>query len=173
MSAQKLWRIVVSVVVLHLLLATIAWFNLPPRIPTHFGASGKADAWSSASIVPWFILCAVSVGLSAMIYFLTAPAAKSVWNIGEKERFLKLTPEQQKPVLDLVRLFGAASALCVNVVMLSLHLGIYLAATGRTKGLPWWMNIVLFVAPICLVAGIIPWDRAVRREVRKASGASA
>jgi hypothetical protein len=170
MRSAKLWRTVKAVLVFHFLLATVAWFILPPEIPTHFGANGKADAWSSTSIVSWFSLVAVSVALSLMIFFLTSPAAKSTWNIGEKKRFLQLTPEQQAPVLELMRLFGAASALCVNVVFLTLNLGVYLAAQGHTRGLPWWSNLILFGAPGCLVLGLIPWDRAVRREVLKASG---
>lgn len=165
----KLWRLVQAVWGLHTALAVVAWFTLPPKIPTHFGATGKADAWATTSIVFWFSLVAISAGLSVMIYFLTSPTAKSTWNIGEKERFLKLTPEQQAPVIELMRIFGAASALCVNAVFVTLHLGMYLAANGHTKGLPWWTNIVIFGAPICLVLGIIPWDQAVRREILKAS----
>jgi uncharacterized membrane protein len=171
MRSQKLWRVVQGVLVLHLLLAIVAWFTLPPRIPTHFGATGKAGAWASTSIVFWFSLVATSAGLSLMMHFITMPRAKSVWNIGEKERFLQLAPKQQAPVLELMRIFGAFSALCVNVVFLTLNLGMYLAAQGYTKGLPWWINVIIFGAPISLVLGIIPWDAAVKREVRKASRA--
>jgi uncharacterized membrane protein len=173
MRSKKLWQAVKVVVAIHLILAVVAWFMLPPQIPTHFGASGKADAWSSSSIPAWFALVAVSAGISLMIHFITLPGGKNFWNIGEKKRFLALTPEQQAPVLELMRLFGACSALCVNLVLLTLHLGMYLAAQGHTKGLPWWINLVLFGAPGCLLLGIIPWDKAVRREVRKASGTPA
>ena len=156
-------------VVLHLILAVVVWFTLPPRIPTHFGAGGNADAWAETSTYFWFGLVAASVGTSLMIHFITLPTNRNFWNIGEKKRFLQLTPEQQAPVLELMRIFGAASALCVNVVFLTLHFGIYLTAGGHSQGLPWWINIIIFGAPVCLVLGIIPWDRAVRREVLKAS----
>lgn len=173
MRSDKVWQVAKGILVLHLFLAVVAWFSLPQQIPTHFGASGKADAWDSSSVVLWFSLVATSVGLSAMIYYLSSPKFSSAWNIGEKERFLKLTPEQQKPVLELMRIFGAASAICVNVVFLTLHLGMYLTANGHTKGLPWWINMVIFGAPFCLIVGIVPWDRAVRQEILKASGEAA
>lgn len=172
MRSTKLWLVVKGGIAIHLLLAVIAWFMLPPRIPTHFGLGGKPDAWSETSLLGWFMLVAISAGLSAMVYLTTSPGAKTMWNIGEKKRFLALTPEQQVPIFELIRIFGACAALCVNIVFLTLQLGLYLAAQGHTKGLPWWTNIVLFGAPFCLVVGIVPWDRAVRREVLKASGST-
>ncbi len=113
-----------------------------------------------------------TTGNRAIIFdfsLLILPGALRFWNIPEKERFLRLTPEQQRPVVELKRSFAGAATVCLTVVMLALQIGIYLTAQGHTKGLPWYIQIALFGPAIGLVIGVFFWMNAMERVIVKAS----
>src|SRR5688572_29187782 len=115
MKFNHVWWLARGLWILHAVFAVVTWFNLPPRIPTHFGASGKPDAWDERSLFFWFLLVMVSLGLHGLFRLVLSPGAKDLWNIPEKEKFLRLTPAQQQPVMDLMQLFGAYSAFCIGI----------------------------------------------------------
>ena len=135
----------------------------------HFGLGGEANAWNTRSVGNWFALVAVSFGLQMLMQLLMSPKARDTWNFPEKERFLQLSPEKQQPVINLMRLFGGICSTCTSLTMLVLQLGMYLAAKGYSKGLPWYINIGLFLPTVVLLIAMIPWSRTVARAVRDAS----
>lgn len=61
-----LWIIVLLPVILYLILRT----SLPARIPSHYNAAGKADAWMSPAA---FLLTLVPVNLLLYVVFLVLP----------------------------------------------------------------------------------------------------
>jgi uncharacterized membrane protein len=154
---------------LHTLFAVIAWFGLPSRIPTHFGLSGAADNWSSRSLTAWFGLLLGSLGVHALTIVLMSPKLQYLWNFPEKERFLKLTPEQQAPVLELMRSLGGAASSCVTLSMFGLQIGMYLTAHGHAKGLPSYILVFMFVPTLCLLIGLVGWLDKVERAILQAS----
>ena len=98
-NLRKRW-LAPGLVAFHAALAIVAWFFLPARIPTHFGLAGNPDAWDAPSLFTWFSLVGVSFGIPCLIQLLMSPAARDTWNIPEKERFLKVTAEQQAPAIE-------------------------------------------------------------------------
>jgi len=171
MRASTLWRLNVVLLGLHGAGAALAWFYLPSRVPIHFGFRGNPDAWASTSVLSWFSLVAMSCGLSWFIHALTMHGPVELWNIPEKQRFLRLSSEQQAPILDQLRAFGALTAICATVVLLALHVGVYLTAQNPSNGLPWYVHLVMLGSLAVLLVMTIPFSRAVRRAIRRAAAA--
>jgi uncharacterized membrane protein len=162
---QNIWWVARGALAVHGAFAAITWFTLPSRIPTHFGPSGAPDAWSARTLLGWFMFVGVSLFLHGLIYVITLPGARDTWNIPEKDRFLKLTPEQQQPICKLMRIFGGISSLCLTLTMLTLQIGMYLTARGITQGLPWYINVAMFVPIVCMLIAMIPWSKAVKHAI--------
>jgi uncharacterized membrane protein len=168
MRASTLWRIDCALLALHAAGAALAWFRLPPRVPVHFGFTGAPDAWAGTSVVSWFAPLAISAALSGLIRALATSGPLGAWNIPEKQRFLRLTPEQRAPVLELLHAFAAAAAVCATVVFLALHVDVYVAAKGAPEA--GYAGLVMFGAPGCLLLALVPWSRAVKRAILRPSG---
>ena len=168
MRLNNTWWAARAVLVLHFTFTLITWFTLPSRVPTHFGLNGEANAWGATSFFSWFTLFLVSCGIHLLTYFLMSPAARETWNIPEKEHFLKLTREQQEPVIKLMRVFGGGTSTCVALTMVVLQVGMYLTAKGYTKGLPWYIHAGMFVPVAVLLMSLIPWSNAVKRAINAA-----
>lgn len=166
---KNVWRLARGLLAFHAVLATVAWFFLPSRIPTHFGPGGKPDDWDSPSFFTWFILVAVSFGAQCLIQALLSPAFRSSWNIPKKERFLSLPAEQQAPVIELMQRFGGFSALCVSLTFIALHTGMYLTAHGYTKGLPWYIQVGIFAPVACMLIGLIPFSQSMEKTMLNAT----
>ncbi len=166
---KNVWWLARGVVALHAAFALVTWFRLPARIPTHFDLAGNPNDWSSRSLFAWFVLVAVSFGLQCLIQLLMSPAARDTWNMPEKERFLRLTRQQQEPVIQLMKRFGGFSGVCVSITFLGLQIGMYLVSYGYTKGFAWYIHAALFVPVAFLLIGLIPWSNAVQKAVLKAS----
>ena len=96
---MHIWWIARGALAVHATFAIIAWTELPARIQVHFDINGNADGWAETSMVSWFIIVGASAVMQLVLQLLLSPAAKDVWNIPEKERFLRLSTEQQKPVI--------------------------------------------------------------------------
>ena len=171
MRASTLWRLNWTLLLLHGTGAALAWSALPRRIPVHFDFGGDLDALAPASLASWFGLLAVSVAVSASLYVLSIHGPLELWNIPEKERFLRLTAQQRRPVLELLHSFMAGAAIGCTIVLAALQLGLYLVAHGYADRLPWYITSVMYGAIALLLVSTVPWSRTVRRAVLKAAGA--
>ncbi|GAA1914428.1 DUF1648 domain-containing protein [Nocardioides hwasunensis] len=114
---------------------------LPERVPSHFDAAGRVDAWSSRTsmIVFWAVIgVVVLVGLPALVRLVTRGdgtfvnmprASKDYWFAPERRA------EFQVRFQDDMEGFTALTG-----VLLVLVLGVttWVGATGR-DGLPWWV----------------------------------
>ena len=170
MRASTLWRLNWTLLLLHGTGAVLAWSALPRRIPAHFDFSGDLNTFAPTSLASWFDLLAISVAISASLYLLSTHGSLESWNIPEKERFLRLTPQQRRPVLELLQSFMAGAAIGCTIVLAALHLGLYLVAHGYADRLPWYITSVMYAAIALLLVSTVPWSRAVRRAVLRAAG---
>jgi uncharacterized membrane protein len=171
MRASNLWRANSALLLIYVAAAVIGWLTLPDRIPVHFGLGGAADAWTRTSAVSWFGLCAITIAISWLLYLVSTRGPLELWNIPEKERFLRLTAQQREPVLELLRSFMAGAAICCTVCLFALHTGLYLVARGDVARLPWYTLLVMYSAIALLLISTAPSSRAVRRAVLRAADA--
>lgn len=171
MRASYLWRLNWMLLLLHGAVAVLAWSTLPRRIPVHFDFGGALDAWARTSLVSWFGLWVIAVALSILLHVVSTHGSLELWNMPEKERFLRLTAQQRAPVLELLHSFMAEAAICCTTALSALHLGLYLVARGYADRLPWFITSVMYGAVVLLLVSTVPWSRAVRRAVLNAAGA--
>ena len=117
----------------------VAAVVLPDRVPTHFGASGAPDDWSSRPAAVAF-LAATTAGLTALFAALVrwTPRVSMEWvNVPGKQRWIEagLEDELRRRLREDLLVFGAG----VNVVSLSVTLAVVQAAHSSSGGLPlWW-----------------------------------
>lgn len=170
MRASTLWTVNAGLQVTHAIGAVAAWSALPPKLPLHFNFSGTPDAWARTSVLSWFGPLAISLALSWFIRALTTRGPLEFWDIPEKQRFLKLSPEQRAPVMEMLHALVAATAVATSLVFAALQVGIYQTARGATRTLPWYVDAVMLGSLAALLLATIPWTRAVRRAILEASG---
>jgi uncharacterized membrane protein len=112
--------------------SALAYPRLPERIPTHFGLDGTPDRWVETSLVSWFILPLIALGMNALLYALTALTMRNprFVNLPGKERLLALPAERQRAVLRRMR-EGMDSLLApMTLAFCLIQLAIYRTAVG-------------------------------------------
>lgn len=125
---------------LFLLIApALQYSSLPEKIPTHFGASGKPDAWRARSHI--WTLPAVGVLTFGMITALTGYAAR--------KEAREAPPERAEQRADLTRTLMAAMkahTVCVFGFIAQRSIDV---ALGQAEGLgPWFFVLVGLLVPI-------------------------
>jgi uncharacterized membrane protein len=133
----------------------VAALVLPERVPTHFGAAGAPDDWSSRAGAVTFLavftaaMVALFVGLVRWV-----PAMPVEWiNIPNKRQWIEAGLEgelRRRLRVDLL-VVGAG----LNVVCLSVTLAMVQAAHSPHGGLPWWWFVVLGVWLVFTTAHVV------------------
>jgi hypothetical protein len=147
--------------VLALAAVVVAARVLPERVPTHFGASGAADDWSSRTAAIAF-LGASTAGLASMFAALVrwTPRMSVEWmNVPNKQQWIEagLEDELRRRLRADLLVFGTG----MNVVSLSVTLSMVQAARSDSGGLPlWWF--LLFGAWLLFTIGHVVFMYAVR-----------
>ncbi len=150
--------------------AIITWGELPAKVPVHFGFGGVPDRWAVKGfeiifiyLMPWII----TVLLYAVTYFLVPWMVKkhpgSV-NIPNKEKFLALPAEQQRPVWICMNELMAAMCVMVNIIFCYLLHGTIAVATGRADKLD---SALLFLLLGLLVAVLVFYTIRLLRITRR------
>ena len=120
----------------------LAALVLPERVPTHFGATGAADDWSSRAGAVTFLalLTAGTAGMFAAFARGSARMSMEWVNVPHKQRWVEagLEPELRRRLREDLLLFGAGT----NVLVLSTTLATVQAARSGTDALPWWWFVV-------------------------------
>lgn len=127
----------VPILLCWIILAVIGYGQLPDRIPTHFDASGTPDGFMQRSYVSWFLLPLVAL-ISALTIFLTTVWAERnprLWNVPNKARFLALSPEQQRPLIDTLNTLLSTVSLSTVLFLAALHYDTWRVARGTAPGL--------------------------------------
>lgn len=111
--------------------------RLPARIPVHFNAAGRADAWGDPGMLWWLLL--VQLGMTGL--FLGLPWLHSRFpNLGHigVHRMRDFSPEQRDEIqATLAQMFGIDSIL-INGVFVYLIRGTIHAAMNPGAGLSPW-----------------------------------
>ena len=142
-------------VVFALVYTDFYYHDLPARVPTHFGASGLPDAWSSKSFINVYLLPLINLlvylfTLLINLFFIMRPDnPRKVVNLSEKEKDA-LGPER----LETIRTFTTRGLWLINTLVTAtlayLTFGSINTALGRQDGLGWFMW--LFFAAIMVVS---------------------
>jgi uncharacterized membrane protein len=120
-------RLHLALLGLYAFMVTATYPLLPERYPIHYGPSGRADAWADKSPWPWYLLLVIAVAVFGMMTFISTVSVRypHLWNIPEKQTFLKLSPEQRAPIeaklrdmLDLVGIFVTLLFITLQGMML-------------------------------------------------------
>lgn len=128
--------------VLSLAAVAVAAALLPDRVPTHFGASGAADDWSTRAGAVTF-LALFTAGVAAMFAGLVRWTGRLplAWiNVPEKQRWVDAgrEPELRRRLREDLLLFGAG----VNLLALAVTAAVVQAARSDSGGLPGWWFVV-------------------------------
>jgi uncharacterized membrane protein len=108
------------------------WDKLPERMPLHFGIDGNPDSWGAKSILSWFIMPAIAVGLTVLMYGIAALIIRhpEFINMPDKKKFLELPVESRKNVSAALKGMLYWVGVLLNVVFVLVQFGSYRAAIG-------------------------------------------
>jgi len=128
--------------VLSLAAVGVAAAVLPDRVPTHFGAAGDPDAWSTRAGAVTF-LALFTAGVAAMFAGLVRWTGRLplAWvNVPDKQRWVDagLEAELRRRVRADLLVFGAEA----NVLVLSVTAAVVQAARSASGDLPGWWFVV-------------------------------
>ncbi|MCE9601595.1 MAG: DUF1648 domain-containing protein [Gemmatimonadetes bacterium] len=126
--------------------AAATYGALPERIPTHFDLNGVADRFSDRTLLRWFMLPGVALGLVILFETLTAlmRTRPELLNIPDRERFVRLPARFREPVDAVIATMLDSAALSVVLVMGLIQWHQSQLALGR-PGAP---GVLLLLAPL-------------------------
>ena len=111
--------------------AAVLWPDLPARIPTHFDAVGQPDAWSETSVLFWFGLPVLAIGLGGLMDWSAQAIRRRpespLVNLPYKRQILALPAGQRSRVLG-----WQASAMCLSGVAVVASLALVQAGIWRS-----------------------------------------
>jgi uncharacterized integral membrane protein len=163
--ARVLYRLNALLLVGFFLVSIAAWGHVPERVPLHFSFAGDPDIWVAKSIVSWLGLPALAVAIAAFFYGLHRagrPYPKT-WDVPEKEEFLRLPPGGQAAVWEIMDQTVAGTMLLTTVLFMGAQAAVYLVATGRADGIPWYIAIL----EVAVIAGVVVLAFVYKRRVRR------
>ncbi len=87
-------RITIVISILAVLLPIVFWAHIPDTIPTHYGASGKADAWGDKSmlILEMFLVLILLGVMSITTYFVKTNGTSKYATEAEKSSYPIIYP---------------------------------------------------------------------------------
>lgn len=134
----------------------LAWPDLPERIPTHFGVTGKPDKWSDRSPASWFMLPAIAVLVAALTHVsgrLTARHPRLL-SIPGKEEFEKLGATGKAAVMVHVQAMLAFTMTVMLLIFAMIQLAIWRQAHGHPTTTLLALVLVGAVASTPLLLGL-------------------
>ncbi|MBN1150402.1 DUF1648 domain-containing protein [candidate division WOR-3 bacterium] len=143
------------------------WKTMPDEIPVHFGFSGRPDRWTGKG---WELIGLILLPpfMAVLLYGLLLLSRRYTFllNIPQKEKFLALPPDKQKPFWDLLSemISGLTSSLCV--LFYSLLQTIEQVAYGRLSGL----SLTFLAAFVFFIAFSIFYSIRLRKVLNKCRG---
>ena len=171
MEARSIYRLQLLVLALYFAAAAALWSTLPERVPIHFDFTGQPTTWARTSILSWFGLPLLAAAMTFLLYGIASASthAPELWNIPERERFLALSPAARAPIIAYLHRLMAWAALLVTFTFITIHVGVYQTATGRSDGLR-WESLLLMLAPVgILLLVALSIARNAGEQIRQAS----
>lgn len=169
-------RILPWVVLIGLIAFSAATYaGLPAEIPTKISARGVVTNTAAKSLFNWFLLVGVAGLTQALLTWLTLrlPKQPELFNFSEKERFLRLAAEYQRPVIVRMQLAMDIIGTCTMLILAYVQWMIYRTATGvpQTQSVIVLIIFTIVFAPITfLLVGRVSAEVDVQ-ERRARSGA--
>ena len=164
------WVLILGMVVA----ALWAWPRLPDRIPTHFGASGQADAWGEKAFGSWFMIPGIAVALTAgMGWFRGMIPRRPGWvNLPDRTSLADLPEVARRPVVEMFSGFLALIQTEVLFIFALVQLAIYRTAMGQeSRGIMILVLITAIVAsPFLMVVFFLRLQGAMDRGKKLAAG---
>jgi hypothetical protein len=170
MSASSIHRLQLVLLGLFFAGAAIAWPHLPPRIALHFGFSGRPDRWVSTTWMAWFGLPLLAAAMTLFLLGIDKLLQRSpqMWNVPDKERFLRMSPAEREPIESAVHRLVAWCAVLITCSFIGAELEVYRSA--RASALPGWTAQLLVWAPAVLVLVLaFRMNAFIRKQIRRGS----
>ena len=155
--------------------SAMVWDNLPERIPVHMSLDGVVDRWENRSFWSWFTVPMVAVAIMGILYLCARLIVRrpDLINLPNKKEFLELSPQQQAPIIQLVRSFLYWIGVSTAATLLLVQYGMYRAAFGSYSdmyGVVGGLTIVV-MGPLISLVVILKVQARMDAEKRKmASG---
>jgi uncharacterized membrane protein len=125
-----------------------AWWNfaeMPASIPTHFGASGRPDAWSPRSFRSVMLLPILALVMCPMLGVMACLTARAKRAIRQSDRGVSF--DAQIRFRRAMTLFLSGTVVLVTVMLTTMSIDSVRVALGRAEGL----SLVGMVAAVVLV----------------------
>ena len=169
------WVVLIGLVVF----SAATYAELPPEIPTKISSRGVITHTEPKTLFNWFLLAGIAGLTQALLTGITVvlPRNPELFNFSEKEKFLKLPKEFQRPVIVRMQfaldVIGAFTMLTLAFVQWML----WRTATGHVlgSGLAWLMGLTVLIAPVAfLLVGRVSAEVDIQeRRAREVGSASA
>lgn len=121
--------------------AAAAWAaRLPARYPVHWNLRGEPDRWSTAGGAEWYvmpILAGVLALLLSGLAWLMPRIPLSLWNVPNKEVFLRLPPERQGPIVTFTMRFLLWLSALDTLLFVVIQWQMFESARRGTLGKAW------------------------------------
>ncbi len=167
-------------VILMVAFAVWAWPHLPDEIPTHFGIRGTPDAWSEKTLLRWFTIPAVGIGLAGLLWLvrIILPHRPKWVNLPDRRCLTELPESCQKQILKMLAGFLALVQTELLVIFGLIEWASYRTALGHDSQVI--MILVLFLAvltsPFLVIVFFLRFqgamDRGMEADRRARAGAS-
>jgi len=151
------------------------WPSLPERLPMHFDASGRADAFVERGVLPWFGLAAFGTFLGALLglglprWMRGLAERNSPWlNVPDAARFRQLPADARVRAVTGPCVWLQAIGIELQVLVAWLLFGMHRVATKAwdlLSPLPSFLLVGAIVLSALLLA--VHGKRAVRAEVER------
>ncbi len=151
--------------------AVAAMPSLPESIPMHFGSGGQPTRWAPLTWLSWLGLPLVSTGTALFLFLLVRWSRKAphLWNLPEKQHFVRLPAELRAQVQEPLEVAMALVALLTTVLLAVTHLGFYDVALGRSESLPAYSRVALLVWLVVVIWIAVRAAQQAGREARRVS----
>ncbi len=137
------------------------WPQLPDQIPTHFGASGQPDGWSSKGTFSVYGVLFMALGMWLLFGVICSVlCSPKLYNFPGKEKMLKLGRAQRHYVVAPLRegLAWMGSSVVIALSLLARH-GWEVALQQREGISIWPIPIALVVGLTAVIIGIVIANR--------------
>lgn len=151
--------------------AAVGRSRLPARIPVHFDPGGQPTRWAETTALAWYGLPLTAAATALLLWGVGRMARRnpSLWNVPEKERFVRLPPDARAPFqAELERMLGAVGVL-VTLTFAAVQLGMYLTATGRPAGFGPALQAAIWTPMVAVVVLAVAATRRLGPRIRAAA----
>lgn len=143
-----------GLVIASIVFAFATYPTLPDVIPTRLDLGGTPIAHQPRTPVGWFALPAINLILTAVLLGISRalPSRPHLFNFPDKDRFLRLSPAYQAPVIAVMRSVLDVALVGVLLTLISVQALMWRTALGEDAGaLKFAPFLGLLLTPVLLL----------------------